>query len=81
MLCPRCHTENREDRRGTTRSRGVTSGIGSFLGGLKHRAEGLERQRAFLPRVVSSEEQHREGRAGLVPAPQSPLCLRRGVGC
>lgn len=64
---------------GTTRSCGVTSGMGSLLGGLEHRAEGLERQRALLPRVVPAEEQHREGGTGLVPAPKSPPRLWRGA--
>src|SRR2546428_593594 len=38
------------------RSRGVTSGMGNLLGGLEHRAEGLEHERALLPRVVRAEE-------------------------
>ena len=61
------------------RSRGVTSGMGNLLGGLEHRAEGLERQRALLRREVRAEEQHREGGTGLVPAPKSPPRLGRGA--
>ncbi len=52
---------------------------GSRLAGPEHRAEGLERQRALLPRVVRAEEQHREVGTGLVPAPKSPSRLGRGA--
>ena len=42
-------------------------------------AEGVERQRALLRREVWTEEQHREGGTGLVPAPKSPPRLWRGA--
>src|SRR3989442_14996597 len=37
------------------RSRGVTSDMGNLLRGREHRAEGLERPRALLPRVLGAE--------------------------
>ncbi len=71
--------EELEVGRRSSRSRGVTSGMGNLLDGLEHRAEGLEHQRTLLPRVVRAEEQHREGGTGLVPAPKSPPRLWRGA--
>src|SRR5207244_10751569 len=49
------------------------------MGGLEHRAEGLEHQRALRRREVRAEEQHREVSTGLVPAPKSPPRLGRSA--
>jgi hypothetical protein len=49
------------------------------IGGLEHRAEGLEYQRALLRRESRAEEKHREGGTGLVPAPKPPPRLWRGA--
>src|SRR2546426_6719212 len=63
-----------------SRSGSVFIAIASLcIGGLEHRAEGLEHQRALLRREVRAEEQHWEVGTGLVPAPKSPPRLGRSA--
>src|SRR4029453_10455085 len=63
--------------RGTKAVREANVKLYLSLGGLEHRAKGLEHQRALLRREVRAQEEHRKDATSLVPACESPPRFRR----